>query len=77
MLTKPNLKVLGALASLQGNKDFETVLDWLVQSLDDLYANGATAKDEVIVRWSQGAAQAVRDFVDKAGTAHEVIRKSR
>lgn len=77
MLSKPNQKVLSALASLQGNQDFSTVQEWLCQSLDDLYANGATAKDDVIVRWHQGAAQAVRELLDKAATAQEVIRKSR
>lgn len=77
MLSKPNQKVLSALASLQGSPDFSTVQEWLCQSLDDLYANGATAKDDVIVRWHQGAAQAVRELLDKAATAQEVIRKSR
>lgn len=77
MLAKPSNQVLSALASLQGDQNFATVRDWLCQSLDDLYANGASAKDDVIVRWHQGAAQAVRDFLDKAATASEVIRKSR
>lgn len=77
MLAKPNQKVLSALASLRGDPNFSTVLDWMCQSLDNLYADGASAKDDVIVRWHQGAAQAVRDFLDKADSAHEVIRKSR
>lgn len=77
MLAKTDTKILSALASLQGDPNFETVRDWLCQSLDDLYANGASAKDDVIVRWHQGAAQAVRELLDKAATAQEVIRKSR
>lgn len=77
MLAKPSHQVLSALASLQGEQNFETVRDWLQQSLDDLYANGASTKDDVLVRWHQGAAQAVRDLLDKAATASEVIRKSR
>lgn len=77
MLAKPTHQVLNALASLQGDPHFATVRDWLCQSLDDLYANGASAKDDVIVRWHQGAAQAVRDLLDKAASASEVIRKSR
>lgn len=77
MLAKPSNQVLSALASLQGDQSFATVRDWLCQSLDDLYANGASAKDDVIVRWHQGAAQAVRDFLEKAESAAEVIRKSR
>lgn len=77
MLRKPDNKTLLALNALQGNSDFEQVREWLAESLHDLYVDGSTAKDEYLVRWHQGAAQAVHEFLDKAANAHEVIRKSR
>ena len=77
MLSKPDTKVLSALASLAGHPSFETVRGWLIESLNDLYVNGSQAKDDVIARWHQGAAQAVRELLDKAESAPEVLRKSR
>lgn len=77
MLKKPSAQVLSALASLEGNPNFSTICAWLEESLQDLYRDTAHTKEEVLTRWQQGAVQAVADFLDKAKTAQEVIRKSR
>ena len=77
MLVKPSQQVLSALAALEGNTNFQTILTWLEQSRQDLYATSSITKDEVSCRWQQGAAQAVDDFLTRAANAQEVIRKSR
>lgn len=77
MLKHPSKQVLSALASLQGNTDFETVREWLMESLHDLYVNGSQARDDYLVRWHQGATQVLGEFLDKSSSASEVIRKSR
>jgi hypothetical protein len=77
MLVKPEHKVLSALAALQGNTNFETILEWMAQSRQTLYADSCRTKDDVLSRWQQGAAQAVDDFLTNAQNAQEVIRKSR
>jgi hypothetical protein len=77
LLNKANPQVLAALSSLNVNQDFLKVKEWLCESLDRLYADGATTKDETIVRWTQGAAQTVRDFLEKAESANDLLRKSR
>lgn len=77
MLKKPSQQVLTALAHLEGNLSFETVRSWLEESLQDLYRNSATTKDDVLSRWQQGGAQAVEHFLSTAKDAKEVIRKSR
>lgn len=77
MLKRPDQRVLSALASLEGNVNFETVRTWLEESLQDLYRDSCNTKDEVLSRWQQGAAQAVGDILSKAKEAPEVIRKSR
>lgn len=77
MLKKPDTQVLNALASLQGNSNFETIRSWLESSLQDLYVTSSITKDEVISRWNQGAAQAVAELLEKAKEAPEVIRRSR
>jgi hypothetical protein len=77
VLTKPSNKVLSAIASLQNDQNFSVIRDWLTESLESLYVNGSTTKDDVVVRWNQGAAQVVRDLLEKCESASEVIRKSR
>lgn len=77
MLKRPDQRVFSALASLEGDSNFETVRTWLKDSLQDLYHDSAHTKDEVLSRWQQGAAQAVGDFLNKAEEAKEVLRKSR
>lgn len=77
MLSKPSTQVISALASLQGNASFETVRGWLEDSLQNLYADSARTKDEVLCRWQQGAAQAVAELLEKTKEAPEVIRRSR
>lgn len=77
MLNKPSPQVLAALASLQGTPDFETVLAWLSDSRQTLYADACRTKEDVLCRWQQGAAQAVDEFLNKVNTAQDVLRKSR
>ena len=77
MLKKPDTQVLNALASLQGNSNFEAIRSWLEASLQDLYVTSSITKDDVISRWNQGAAQAVAELLEKAKEAPEVIRRSR
>lgn len=77
MLKHPDKRVLSALAGLEGNDNFETVKKWLEESLQDLYYNGVRTKDESLSRWSQGAAQAVGDFLTTAKNSQESLRKSR
>ena len=77
MLKPPSQQVLVALASLQGNSQFETVRDWLKESLQDLYVSSSSTRDEVLSRWNQGAAQTVAEFLEKADNASAALRKSR
>jgi hypothetical protein len=77
MLQKPTTQVLNALASLEGNPNFETIRAWLEDSRQHLYSDSCRTKDEVLSRWQQGAAQAVDEFLSKAAEASDVIRRSR
>jgi hypothetical protein len=77
VLKQTNPQVLSALASLQGNASFETVRSWLQASLNDLHAENTLAKDDVVVRWNQGAAQVLTELLKKVETAPDVLRKSR
>lgn len=77
MLTKPEQRVLSAFAALANDSDFVTIRGWLEQCRNDLYAEIASTRDDVLVRWRQGMAQAIEQLLEKADTASEVLRKSR
>lgn len=77
MLEKPSQRVLSALASLEGNSEFEEIKRWLSESLQALYTDSVNTQDETICRWRQGAAQGVEDFLKKAKTARDILNKSR
>jgi len=75
MLSKPPLKVLSALASLEGNHDFEEVCGWLKESLEQIRTDNQACMDEVRTRWMQGASQALAEFLEKKHGARETLRK--
>lgn len=59
------------MASLDGHPEFEVVMGWLEESLADLMSANCHAKDEVLMRWQQGACQALSDLVHRARSARE------
>jgi len=75
MISRPSERVLSALASLEGHADFDVVMQWLRESREDHASNGMYAKDEVLVRWSQGAFQALDGFISTAESARKNLRK--
>jgi hypothetical protein len=64
--------VIAALSSLEGTPDFEAFVDWLEDSLADLMNDNCRTKDEVLVRWQQGACQVLNELVMKARSARQV-----
>lgn len=75
MVTRPSSRVLSALASLEGNKDFELILEWIKQSREDLIVSGMHSKEEVLSRWHQGAYQALDAFIQHSENARTNLRK--
>lgn len=77
MLKQPSQQVLSALASVNTDARFEIVKRWLRESLDGLDADNRITKDDVVVRWNQGAAQAINELLTKLESSSDVLRKSR
>ena len=75
MISRPSERVLSALASLEGQADFDVVMQWLRESREDHANNGMYAKDEVLTRWSQGAFQALDAFISTSESARKNLRK--
>lgn len=66
-------KVISAFAALQGDYNFEVIREWLQKTLDDLDETNAITKDEVQVRWNQGAAQQLRELLRIAREARSLL----
>ena len=77
MLNKPSQRVISALSSLEGNADFDVVHAWLRESLEHLKTEGSTAREEYLVRWNQGAVQALSELEKYMSDAREILRKFR
>jgi len=75
MLAKPPVRVIAALASLDGNSEFEEVCKWLEESLVELQLQSAYTKDDVQTRWMQGASQTLYELLTKKRTAKDTLRR--
>lgn len=76
MLNHPDKKLLQALASLESDKDFKVVKDWLYASLNQMYIDGSFAKEDHHARWFQGGQQVLSDLLNKCEHAREAVRKN-
>ena len=63
MMNRADDKVLSAIASLQGNPQFETFHDWLKESYAELMIATTLTKDETLTRWNQGGSQALAEIL--------------
>jgi hypothetical protein len=75
MLGKTPDRVIAALASLEGNNDFEEVCKWLSDSLNQIRASNDSTADEVRTRWNQGGSQVLAEFLEKKATARATLYK--
>jgi 3-oxoacyl-[acyl-carrier-protein] synthase III len=75
MLLKPPVRLTAALASLEGNNDFEEVCKWLEESLADIRRQNDVTRDEVQTRWHQGASQVLDEFLEKKQSARDTLYK--
>jgi len=75
VLTHPTKRVLQALATLEGNADFQEVMAWLQDSVQTIARDGFYVKDEHQARWHQGAGQALTELLEKSSNARETVRK--
>lgn len=71
MLKQSPDRVISALSSLEGNTEFEVVMGWLEESRADLHAASLHTKDEVVLRWQQGAGQLLDDLIRKVRSSRQ------
>lgn len=75
MLNKLDKQTVAALSTLQGHNDFQTFLKYLQLSLEQLRKDSQSTKDEVTLRWEQGAIQTLDQLIDTCNNARETLRK--
>ena len=75
ILSKPNVRLLGALNALDGNIDFEIVKEWLTVSLQELQVANASTKDEVLTRWNQGSIQTLSEILESSKNARQALSR--
>lgn len=75
-MIRPDKPVIVALASLGGNQNFEMVLAWIAQSREDSRDALEVTKDERDILRFQGYSQALKDILDHAKNAADILRKT-
>ena len=75
MLNKLDRQTVAALATLQGHNDFQTFLKYLQASLEQLRKDSQVTKDEVTLRWEQGAIQTLDTLIESCTNARETLRR--
>lgn len=77
MLSKPDRSALMALNGLNGHPQFESIISWLEMSLVDLRHANDTCKDEVLMRWHQGACQTLEEIISTYHSCRDLMTKLR
>lgn len=77
MLSKPDRQVVAAMATLSAHPDFNKFLEYLHGSLNEIASESASTKDEVLLRWQQGAMQILQQVITSCSNAPETLRKFR
>jgi hypothetical protein len=75
VLEQPSKRTIQALATLDGDADFEQIKSWLKETLIQIQHDEPYTKDEIQTRWYQGASQTLTEFLNKASEARETLRK--
>lgn len=69
----PSEKTLRALINLRGNQDFESVLEWMTDSYKARLDDNTEVGPEMHLRWGQGRAQQLRDFLSTVSNARHLL----
>lgn len=71
-MIKPDINTLKSLAALEGDKHF---INWLKESITHEMGDALHTKDDVLLRWSQGRSQNLREILETVTTARETLKK--
>ena len=75
-MEKPTTEVYRAFIALEDDPDFQILVDWLGRRLAQIRAINDKTPTELLVRWNQGRAQELTEFLDARTEAREVFRRA-
>lgn len=70
-------RTIEALASLQNNRDFDVVMDWIRSSQTEATIAAVHKDDDVSIRLAQGEARALGELILHADQARSYMKKNR
>ena len=74
-MIKADEKVLKALVSLEANKDFEVIRNWIEKGREDLVDAAMNTREDVLTRWYQGEYQALNFIIQTMNKARSLVRR--
>lgn len=77
MLRNPNERELAAFARLHADADFAVIVNYLEENESALHKTAMGLKDDVALRWTQGATQTLGQLLDVVRQAPEAAHRAR
>lgn len=69
-------RVLEAIARLHGDADWDALVEGLKEELSALHRDMTICREEVPLRWMQGAAQTISELLDLHARAQEIVYRA-
>ncbi len=77
MLSKPDTQVTEALYAMRSDPRWVRVRQWLDENNARLHENVMVERNEIALRWIQGALQVIGDLTGRQDQAQEILHKIR
>lgn len=74
-MINPSKRVLTAIASLESDEDFKTIVEWINESLNAQRIQNDTLKDAELLRWGQGKAQQLNQLLVQIHSARDCLHR--
>ena len=75
MLNRPNERILKSLHALKSTEEWVTVREWIADSLNQMRKDSGRITDEVLLRWHQGACQALDTLLEYETKTKTILEK--
>jgi len=74
-VNRPDERILKALHSLKHQEDWKTVRAWLTDSITAMRKESDSIREEVPLRWNQGACSALDTLLEYETNTKEILEK--
>lgn len=75
MLNRPDERILKAMHALKSTEEWATFRAWIADSLTTMRKDAGMIQEEVLLRWNQGACQALDTLLEYETKTKTILEK--